>query len=255
MTKLTTLITSAALMTATAAPAHAGIFDKTPTDGAGPYISAFAGVALPSDADFDGTQNPEAGVPGAIGAPASIDAEFDTDVYFGGAIGTRLPFKFLNTFQPRLELEVSHYDSNVSSGTFNTGNQTFGGDQSQTFFLINSYNDIRWEEDQKIVPYFGGGLGFGVVDTDIRYFPNNGTVTAPTFAVQGEDTGFATVSTVGVTLNASEKFDIYTEARYFKTYGIDSERRFIANGNDGFSAEVDDNPDGLAFTVGTRLKF
>lgn len=255
MIRFTAFFSAAALLAATAAPAHAGIFDRTPTDGAGPYVGAFVGVAVPFDADFGGTQDPEADVPGVAGDPASVDANLDSDVYFGGAIGVRLPFKFLKTFQPRWELEVSHYESNVGSGEFNGGDQTFSGDQSQTFFLINSYNDIRWKDDQKIVPYFGGGFGFGVVDSDIRYFPNNGTLTAPNFAAQGEDTGFATVSTVGVTLNASEKFDIYTEARYFKTYGIDADRRFIADGNDGFSAGLDDDPDGLSFTVGTRVKF
>lgn len=255
MTKFITLLATASLLAVSAAPAHAGIFDRTPADGDGPYVGAFVGVALPFDADFGGTQNPAEGVPGTAGADASVDADLDSDVYFGGAIGYRLPFKFLKTFQPRWELEVSHYESNVGSGDFNGGDQTFSGDQSQTFFLINSYSDIRWKDNQKIVPYIGGGFGLGVVDSDIRYFPNNGTTTSPNFAAQGEDTGFTTVSTVGVTLNATEKFDIYTEARYLKTYGIDADRRFIADGSGGFSAGLDDDPDGLAFTIGTRLKF
>jgi len=84
--------------------------------------------------------------------------------------------------------------------------------------------------------------------------PNNTAFTAPNFAVQGQDTAFAAVSTLGVILNATEKFDVFTEARYFKTYGVDAERTFIANGADGFSADVDDDPDGLTFTVGTRVK-
>lgn len=255
MTKLMTLLTAASLLAVSAAPAHAGIFDRTPTDGAGPYVGTFVGIALPFDADFSGTQNPEAGVPGVIGADADVQASLDSDVYFGGSLGYRLPFKFLNTFQPRWEVEVSHFESDVGSGNFNGGNQIFSGDQSQTFILINSYSDIRWKADQKIVPYLGGGFGLGVVDTDIRYFPNNGTTTTPNFAVLGEETGFATFSTVGVTLKATEKFDIYTEARYFKTYGIDGDRRFIAEGNNGFSAGLDDDPDGLTFTVGTRVKF
>jgi len=120
---------------------------------------------------------------------------------------------------------------------------------------VNSYNDIRWKDNQTIVPYIGGGLGLAVIDSDIQYFPNNGLFTAPNFAVQGQDTAFTTVSTAGVTLNASEKFDIFAEGRYLKTYGVDSERRFINAGANGFSADVDDSPDGLAFTVGTRLKF
>ena len=255
MSKLFTLLSTAAVMAVSTMPAHAGIFDRTPTDGAGVYVSGFIGVAAPFDSNFEGTQEPASGVPGVVGAPASVDAELDSDVYFGGAIGGRLPFKFLKTFQPRWELEVSHFEANVGSGSFNAGDQTFGGEQTQTYILINSFSDIRWKDNQKIVPYIGGGLGIGIIDNDIRYFPNNGVATAPTFAVNGEDTGFTTVSTIGVTLNASDKFDIFTEARYLKTYGIDAERQFVADGSNGFSADLDDDPDGLAFAVGTRFKF
>jgi len=168
MSRTSSFLLSTVFIVLSSSTAQAGIFDKTPTDGAGLYVSGFVGVGLPFDADL---------------------------------------------------------------------------------------SDIRWTENQKIVPYIGGGIGLGIVDSDIQYFPNNGAFTAPSFAVQGQDTGFATVSTAGVTLNATEKFDIYAEGRYFKTYGVDAERRFINAGADGFSAEVDDNPDGLAFTVGTRLKF
>ncbi len=252
---LSTPFLSAAVLAASALPAHAGIFDRTPTDGSGVYVSGFVGVSAPFTSNFDGTQEPATGVPGAAGAPANVEFELDSDVYFGGAIGGRLPFKFLKTFQPRWELEVSHFESDVGDGQFNTGSQTFGGEQSQTFFLINSYSDIRWKENQKIVPYLGGGLGLGVIDSNVTYFPNNGVATAPTFAVNGQDTGITTVSTIGVTLNASDAFDVYAEARYLKTYGIDLERQFVADGSNGFSADLDDNPDGLAFAIGTRFKF
>lgn len=255
MMKLSSLIATAGLLAVTASPAHAGIFDRTPADGAGPYVSGFVGIALPSDSEFEGTQNPDANVPGAADTPALVESDLDSDVYFGGAIGYRLPFKFLKTFQPRWEIEASYYEADVGSGSFNGGDQIFGGEQSQTFILVNSYSDIRWKENQKIVPYIGGGLGFGIVDSNIQYFPDNGVATSPTFAVEDDDTGFATVSTIGVTLNATEKFDIYTEARYFKTYGIDAERRFVADGSNGFSSDLDDDPDGITFTVGTRYKF
>ena len=87
MTRMSFLFMLTTLTTMTAAPAHAGIFDRTPTDGAGVYVSDFVGVAIPFDADFDGTQSPAEGVPGVAGADASIDANLDSDVYFGGAIG------------------------------------------------------------------------------------------------------------------------------------------------------------------------
>ena len=70
MTRISSIVTLAALTALSAAPAHAGIFDRTLTDGAGVYVSGFVGVAVPFDADFDGTQNPDVGVPGAAGAAA-----------------------------------------------------------------------------------------------------------------------------------------------------------------------------------------
>jgi len=242
---------SSALLTSTA---HAGIFDLDPAQG-GVFVSGFVGGAFPFDGDFSGTQDPAAGVPGIVGAPANIEADFDTDVAYGGSIGVRLPFKYWKYFQPRLELEVSGFDSDVSEGNFNGGNQSFSGNQGITFFLINNYSDWQWADDQRIVPYFGGGIGLAKVDTNIQYFPNNGIATEPTFAVQGDETAFATVSSLGLTYKATEKFDIYTEARYFKLYGVDAERTFVAGGASGFSADVDDDPDGITLTVGARFNF
>lgn len=245
-----------ATMTALAvsSTASAGIFDFDPAEG-GFYVGGFVGVSAPSDADFNGVQNPGTDVPGTAGAVANIEADLDSDVYFGGAVGARLPFKYWKYFQPRLELEISYTDNDVGEGSFNGGDQTFQGSQSATFFLINNVSDIQWDEDQKIIPYFGGGIGIADYDTNIEYFPNNGVATAPTFAVQNSDSGFATVSTLGATFKATDQFDVYVEGRYLKTYGIDAERRFVSGGADGFSADVDDDPDGFTFTVGTRLNF
>ncbi len=244
-------ILSSALLSSTA---HAGIFDTDPAPG-GAYISGFVGGAFPFDADFDGTQNPAAGVPGLAGAGAEIEASFDTDVVFGGAVGVKLPFRYWKYFQPRLELEVSHFEADVDDGNFNGGDQVFSGDQSLTFYLINNISDFQWTDNQRVIPYFGGGIGIANVDTNIQYFPNNGVATAPTFALQGDETAFATVSNVGLTFKASEQFDIYTEARYYKLYGVDAERTFIAGGASGFNADVDDNTDGFTLTVGARINF
>ena len=143
----------AALTTfAFASPASAGLFDFDPAEG-GVYASGFIGLAAPSDADFSGIQAPAAGVPGVAGAPANIEADLDQDVFYGGAVGVRLPFKYWKYFQPRVEAEISYFQSDVESGNFNGGNQTFSGDQSITFFLLNNVSDITWTDDQKVVPY------------------------------------------------------------------------------------------------------
>ncbi|MEP1231353.1 MAG: hypothetical protein ABJG88_11810 [Litorimonas sp.] len=249
--KMSLAILASALLSSTA---HAGIFDFDPAPG-GAYVSGFVGGAFPFDANFDGTQDPAAGVPGVAGADADIDAEFDTDVVFGGAVGVKLPFRYWKYFQPRLELEVSHFEADVDEGDFNGGDQTFSGDQSLTFYLINNVSDFQWTDNQRVIPYFGGGIGVATVDTDIQYFPNNGVATAPTFAAQGDDTAFATVSNIGLTFKATDKFDIYTEARYYKLYGVDAERTFIGDGGEGFNADVDDDTDGFTLTVGARINF
>lgn len=253
MTKIFKAVLAATVTAfAVSSTASAGIFDFDPAEG-GFYVSGFVGISAPGDADFEGEQNPAAGVPGAVGAAANIEADFDSDVYFGGAVGAHLPFKYWKYFQPRLELEISYSDNDVGEGSFNGGTQTFQGSQSATFFLINNVSDIQWDENQKIIPYFGGGIGIADYNTNIEYFP--ATATAPTFAVRNSDSGFATVSTIGATFKATDRFDIYAEGRYLKTYGIDAERRFVSGGADGFSAEVDDDPDGFTLAVGTRINF
>lgn len=247
----TLLCTTVAVMTLAPA-AHAGIFDFDPAKG-GVYVSGFVGGGFPSDASFDGIQAPVEGVPGAAGAPAEIEAVIGSDAFYGASAGVKLPFKYWKYFQPRLEIEVSYLENDVEGGSFNGGNQNFSGFQSTLFVTFNNYSDIIWKEDQKIVPYFGGGIGAGVVDNGILYAPT--TATDPTFGVIGEDTGLATITSLGVTAKVTDKLDLYTEGRYYKIYGVDAERTFIAGGASGFSADVDDNPSGFTLTVGTRLNF
>jgi hypothetical protein len=234
------------------ASAHAGIFDTDPAEG-GVYVSGFVGISLPSELNFEGIQAPETGSPGAAGAPANVRADLDNDVYFGGAVGARLPFKYWKYFQPRLELELSYTDNSVSEGSFNGGTQTFSGDQSVLFGFLNSSSDIIWEDDQKIVPFIGGGLGFADVDSNILYA--GGGATSPNFGVIGSSSNFVTHSSAGLTFKATQKNDLFLEARYYTIYDVDQERRFIADGADIFNADVDDNVSGFTLTVGTRFNF
>jgi len=232
-----------------ASTAHAGLFDFDPAEG-GFYVSGFVGGSFPSDADFEGIQEPDEGVNGTAGAEAVVQADLDSDAFYGASVGAKLPFKYWKYFQPRLELEVSYQENDVSDGSFNGGDQNFSGFQSTLFVTVNNYSDFIWKENQRLVPYFGGGIGLGIVDNGILYAPGD---TPPTVGVVGEDTGFATISALGVTAKVTDKFDIYTEGRYYKIYGIDADRRFLAN--DGFNAALDDNPDGFTLTVGTRYNF
>ncbi len=251
---LSHLVAGSVLVLCSAQTQAAGLFDTDPAEG-GFYASGFVGAGFRNDADFDGVQNPAAGSPGVAGATANVEAEFDTDVYFGGAIGYRLPFKFLTYFQPRLELEVSYLDTDVQGGSFNGGDQTFGGSQESLYILGNSLTEIRWSEDQVFVPYIGGGIGVGFFDHDISYFPNNGVATEPTFAVRGDDTGLATHTTIGVSFPVNEQLEVYGEGRYLLTLNVDGERTFVGDGGETFNADIDDDPDGFSVSVGLRWQF
>jgi hypothetical protein len=237
--------------------AHAqGLFNSSPAEDSF-YVSGFVGAIFPGDGSFTGVQAPEAGAPGVAGTGANVDLEFDTDIYFGGALGYQLPFQFFNTFHPRLELEVSYAETDIESGSFNDGNQIFSGDQSNLFIFLNNFTDIRWADNQVIIPYIGGGLGVGIIDTNAQYFGAAAPFAPlPAFVLEGEDTGFATHTTLGVSFAANDQFEIYTEARYLKTYGIDAERRFVGgNTVDLFSADLGDSPDGFTVTGGVRVRF
>ena len=248
------LTTTAALCAGLALPAAAQLPGSSPAEPSF-YVAGFVGGAFPQDADFEGTQNPDVGVPGAAGAPAEIDVSFDNDVFFGGVLGYQLPFQFFNTFHPRIELEVSYFEADVEDGAFNGGNQIFSGDQSILFVFFNQYADIKFSDNQLLTPYIGGGLGIGIVDTNVAYFPDNGVATAPTFALTGDDTGFAGHTAIGLTFDATDTFEVYAEGRYYNIFGIDAERRFVADGANLFSADVDDRLDGFTVTAGARLRF
>lgn len=217
-----------------------GLFSFDPAEG-GAFVSAHIGSAFPGDAEYKGSQNPAASVPGATGAPAIVDSEFDNAVQFGASVGYQLPFKYWTYFQPRVELEISHFESDVDSGALNGGNQVFGGDQSTTSYLLTNYSDIIWSDDQRVVPFIGGGIGVSSIDADITYTGNQTAGAPATFAVRGEDEAFTSTFGAGLTYRASDSFELYGEARITTLYDVQLERRFIANGADGFNANVEDN--------------
>ena len=237
-----------------------GLFGSSPADDSF-YVSGFVGATFPGDADFSGTQEPDAAIPAAVGgsvagAEANVDLDFGTDIYYGGALGYQLPFQFYNTFHPRIEIEVSYSEADVDSGAFNDGIQTFSGDQTNLFIYANNFTDIRWTDNQVIVPYIGGGIGIAIVDTDVQYFPGTVAGSPPTFALEeSSDIGLATHTTIGVSFAANDTFEIYTEGRYQNTYFVDAERRFVGGGADLFNADLDDTLDGFTLTAGVRYRF
>jgi len=241
-------LTSLAL--AAIAPATAGVFDTTPAEGR-LYVSGYGGINFGQDANFEGVQLPDIGVPGVAGAPALVGVDFGNSRTFGGAVGAQLPFKFFKVFQPRIEVEGSNFRQNVDGGAFNGGTQTFGGNLSGTAIYLNNYSDIILSDNQVLVPYIGGGIGAVFLDSNIQYFP--ASATTPTFGVTGSDTALATHMAGGLSFRFNNDLELYSEARYTRIYGVDFDRRFVAN--DGFSADVDDRLSNVSVLGGIRFRF
>ncbi len=227
------------------------LFSTEPAQGSF-YISGYGGINFGGDADFSGVQDPVAGVPGAQGAPANFEIDFNSSRTFGGAIGGSLPFKyFYGILQPRLELEGSTFRQDVDSGSLNGGNQIFSGDLSGITILFNNYSDIKFRDDQVVVPYFGGGIGVAFLDSTIEYFP--AALSAPNFALTGDETTLFGHFAAGVSVRLSEQLELYSEARLSRATNANFDRTFIAN--NGFSADVSDSFINFSIAGGIRFKF
>lgn len=247
MTNLAKSLLAAAAASALLPAAAAAQTDAS----SGVYVSANYGINFGYDVTFEGTQAPEAGVPGMAGAPASVEADLDSGDTFGVAIGYRLPAR--GVIAPRIEAEIGRVSADVEDGSFNGGTQTFGGDIDGTTYGINAYADFAATPGQSVVPYVGVGVGLASLESNVTYFP--AVATAPTFAVRGDDTVFTTRLAGGVTIKATQQIEVYGEARYNTFYDAGFERRFIANGNDGLSAEVDDTFSNFGLVGGVRYAF
>ena len=215
------------------------------------YVSGSVGLNVQSDHNFSGIQAHAAGVPGVAGAPANINVDYDNGINLTGAVGYSFNSGIISFLKPRVELEVSYSDADVNAGSFNGGTQTFSGNTSTTFVKAALYSDIVWKDNQKVIPYFGSGIGIGIVDANVNYFP--GTATAPTVGVNSNRTGLATHSSLGVTWKATDAFDLYAEGRYSRVSRRTFDRRFLAT--NGLNARVRDNTESLAFSLGARVKF
>lgn len=219
----------------------------------GVYITGRIGIALPSDFNLDGVQDPQAPSPGASGAPANVDVELDSDITFSGAIGYKIPTRFFGFIEPNLELEYNYTNVDVSGGSFNAGTQTFLGDVEVQTFTLNYQGDLVFSENQRVIPFLGSGIGIADVESNVRYFP--GTATAPTFGVIESGTAFTYFSNIGVRFDVTDKISLDVRARYQRIDGVDLERRFVASGNDAFNADVSGDYETVNFLAGVRYRF
>lgn len=222
----------------------------------GPYVTVNGGVELQSGGDFIGIQAPVAGAAGVAGAPANVEVDFDTGFNIRGAVGYEFKKGFISFLKPSVEVEVGYSENDISSGAFNGGDQSFSGDTSLLTIQLNYNNDIIFSKNQKVTPYIGGGIGIGIVDANILYFPNNGVATAPIVGVFGSSTNFSSNNRIGLKTKLSDGFDIFAEGRYTRVSSGDFERVFLSNAPaPGFNADVSGDTDTFSLGIGLRARF
>lgn len=171
----------------------------------GPYTSIFAGVSIPENSNV--TTND-------FGTTYNDQVEFDTGIYMGGAAG--FDFGLM-----RLEGELSYRYSEIKSIT-DTSNgfqfQNVDGNLGALSFMANAFIDLH--NASPITPYFGGGVGFAVLDLSDTF------AGAPSQALlypNGTETVFAYQVGAGLELALNQMFSLDLGYRYFNTSKADFE--------------------------------
>ncbi len=158
MRRIKVSIATAALLLAGAAAAQAADLPPPPMTPAAWSMSVFGGASWLDAVDFDGDD-------------ADVRFDFDTGFLVGGTIG----YTFVDWARTELEIGYAQYDldsvridgSNVGDfGGADLGVLTFMGNMWFGFNMLpvlgNPVNDAG--AGLGFSPYFGGGLGIGIVD-------------------------------------------------------------------------------------------
>lgn len=181
------------------------------------YVGGFVGAnftvdgPLPEEGDI-------IGIPPTFATPVFEDAS----ITFGGTVGYDSSRKFLGIIEPRFELELSYLSPDIISAdgslvqiedVLNREGRFFpipeGAESEASIFFgfISTYADLVFSEDQKIIPYIGAGLGFGVVDLEtIVPLPS---VLASIAILNDDETTFAWHASAGTTWRATPSIDVF----------------------------------------------
>ena len=186
-----------------------------------------------------------------------VEVDYDSGYTIGAAIGYRWVGALGTGLTPRTEIEVSYQQNDVSSINF-TGNgpgqEVVNGDSDTDAFnvMFNLYFDADNALGNGITPYFGGGIGFSVVDHSIFY-------NAANLNLDDEETDFRWHVTAGLSVAVSNKMSVFGDIGYHQIVDTGSLRRIGANpvgGGGGPGGGVfDDDIGSILVKAGIRVGF
>lgn len=208
------------------------------------YVSVFGGFSFQENAKFRGTITPP-------GGSQSVNVDFDDGFVVGGALGARLNEWNFGALTPRLEIELSYRENDVDEVNF-SGNGPAAeanprGDVGSIFLMGNVLLDLPSFANDKLTPFFGGGLGIAFVDNNIRYGPPG-----PGFNLSESDEAFALQFIAGFDFKLTENIALTVDGRYYRAFAVKSDRLTPAGVNTG---SPDADIDGFNLNGGIRLEF
>lgn len=184
----------------------------------------------------------------------TVDTDFDSGFNIGAAFGYRWHNVKLGGLVPRTEVEVSYSENEVGSLDFSgngPGNEPLAADSqiSSVNVLFNLFFDAKNALGRGITPYFGGGIGFSVINHDIVYG-------GAALNLSDDDTAFAWHVTAGVDFAISDSVSLFTDVGYHQVVDAGSERRAgllsIVGPNGG---RFEDDIDSVVVKGGLRVNF
>jgi len=208
------------------------------------YISVFVGAGFTDDASFAGIVTPP-------GGPQTVDTDFDTGLNFGGAVGLFLPSLATDSYTPRMELELSHLNSDADTLDFSgngVGNENnTSGDISRTLLMVNALVDI--DTGSEITPFLGAGIGAAFTDIDIVYGGAPGA--PPPILFSDDDTNLAAQAIIGASYELTQETSVFVDGRYTRIFDVDG-ARFNPGGLTGI---IEDDVSNYSVNVGLSYKF
>lgn len=193
-----------------------------------PYIQYDVGVTFMRNQNLTRANPPLGGLSGRV--------ESEPGYNVGGAVGVG----FLEHF--RTEVNVGYRENKVENVAIQAGPSDGKGTLSMVHVLFNTY--AEYDFDIGVIPYFGIGAGYGLVQIDVENDAN-------TFQADDDDNAFLWNVAAGVSVPFSDITTFSLGYRYLATEDLNFRARITGLGG----RQVDSEYDAHELVLGIRYTF